>query len=38
MKTARNRLFEMFFVLAASVMCATPVLAVLTWFLLPLQW
>lgn len=38
MKTARNRFFEMCFVLTASAVCATPVLAVITWFLLPLDW
>ena len=38
MKTAKNRFFEMCFVLMASVICATPMLAVMTWFLLPLEW
>ena len=38
MTTRKNRFFEMFFVVMASAVCATPILAVMTWFLLPLEW
>jgi len=38
MNTRKNRFFEMCFVLTVSVVCATPMLAVMTWFLLPLEW
>lgn len=38
MKTRTNRFFEMCFVAMVSAVCATPMLAVMTWFLLPLEW
>jgi hypothetical protein len=38
MLIAKSRFLEMCFVLTASTVCATPVLAVITWLLLPLEW
>lgn len=38
MRLDRYRFFEMCFVLAVSAVCAMPVLAVATWFLLPFDW
>ena len=38
MQLGKNRFIEMCFVLTASAVCASPLLAVMTWFLLPLEW
>lgn len=38
MQRSKNRFIEMCFVLTASTVCAMPMLAVMTWFLLPLEW
>jgi len=38
MQNAKSRFLEMCFVLTASSVCAAPILAVMVWLLLPLEW